>query len=226
MDKFISALPTGAKEKNVRDNEKAAVRDMLDKGIIYPSFKHGEQVYKLCNNVNVTKVNKKYEFEVVPNRYIAVVFDYDDIFECTSNDKQPPEIYCLTYALNPEEDTVRYFNLGDKVRVKVIARGCDIGNEGLSVRLPRSEEDFYQLEKEPCITTGLAKGAKPKNTANLKFEEPISGCFVEGRKALIVNGKVYYSFRNIDAVSKVYCLEEKNNYFVLNEKCEKKIIGR
>ena len=226
MDKFISSMPNGAKEKNITDNEKAAVRDMLDRGIIYPSFKHGEQIYKLCNNVKVKKVNKTYEFEVVPNRYIAVVFDYDEIFECVSKDKRAPEIYCLTYALNPEEDVIRYFNLGDKVRVKVIARGSDIGNEGLSVRLPRSEEDFYVLEKTPCITTGLAEGAKPKNTANLKFEEPISGYFVEGRKALIVNGKIYYSFRDIDAVSKVYSLEIKNNNYVLNEKCEKKIIGR
>lgn len=226
MEKFITSLVSGAKEKNVRDNERAAVRDMLEKGIIYPTFKHGEQVYKLCNNVNVTKVNKKYEFEVVPNRYIGVIFEYDDIFECSSKDKKVPEIYCLTYALNPEEDVVRYFNLGDKVRVKVIARGSDIANEGLLVRLPRSEEDFYKLEKEPCITTGLADGAKPKNTANLKFEEHINGHFVEGRKALIVNDRVYYSFRDIDAVSKVYCLDEKNNRYVLAEKCEKKIIGR
>ena len=226
MERFISALENGAKEKNVRDNERAAVRAMLEKGIIYPTFKHGEQVYKLCNNVKMSKVNKKHEFEVVPNRYIAVVFDYDEIFECTSKDKKAPEIYCLTYALNPEEEMVRYFNLGDKVRVKVIARGSDIGNEGLAVRLPRSEEDFYKLEKAPCITTGLAEGAKPKNTANLKFEEPINGVFVEGRKALIVNNKIYYNFRDIDAVSKVYCLEEKNNVYILNDKCEKKIIGR
>lgn len=226
MDKFISSLPNGAKEKNIRDNEKMAVRDMLERGIIYPSFKHGEPIYKLCNNVKVSKVNKTYEFEVVPNRYIAVVFDYDEIFECVSKDKSAPEIYCLTYALNPEEDVIRCFNLGDKVRVKVMARGCDIGNEGLSVRLPRSEEDFYVLEKIPCITTGLAEGAKPKNTANLKFEEPISGYFVEGRKALIVNGKIYYSFRDIDAVSRVYSLELKNNNYILSEKCEKKIIGK
>lgn len=227
MDKFISALANGAKEKNVRDNERAAVRDMLERGIIYPTFKHGEQVYKLCSNVNVNKVNKKYEFEVVPNRYIAVVFDYDDIFECSSRDKRAPDIYCLTYALNPEEEIVKYFNLGDKVRVKVIARGSDIGNEGLSVRLPRSEEDFYKLEKSPCITTGLAEGAKSKNTANLTFDEPINGYFVEGRKALIVNNKIYYNFRDIDAVSKVYCLElNNNNKYVLNEKCVKKIIGR
>ena len=226
MDRFISALPNGAKEKNVRDNERVAVKEMLERGIIYPSFKHGEQIYKLCNNVKVSKVNKKYEFEVVPNRYMGIVFDYDDIFECVSKDKTAPEIYCLTYALNPEEDMVKYFNLGDKVRVKVIARGSDIGNEGLSVRLPRSEEDFYQLEKIPCITTGLANGAKPKNTANLMFEEPISGYFVEGRKALIVNDKIYYNFRGIDAVSKVYCLEEKNNNYVIVEKCERKIIGR
>jgi len=226
MDKFISSLPNGSKEKNIRDNERTAVREMLEKGIIYPTFKHGEQIYKLCNNVNVIKVNKKYEFEVIPNRYIAVVFDYNDIFECVSKDKVAPEIYCLTYDLNPEEETVRYFNLGDKVRVKVIARGNDLGNEGLSVRLPRSEEDFYKLEKTPCITTGLAKGAKPKNTANLKFEEPISGCFVEGRKALVIGDRIYYDFRDVDAVSKVYCLEFRNNNYVLNEKCEKKIIGR
>lgn len=226
MEKFISSLENGAKEKNIRDNERTAVRDMLDKGIIYPTFKHGEQIYKLCNNVKLSKVNKKYEFEVVPNRYIAVVFDYNDIFECVSKDKKAPDIYCLTYALNPEEDSVRYFNLGDKVRVKVIARGSDIGNEGLMVKLPRSEEEFYSLEKSPCITTGLAEGAKPKNTANLKFEEPINGCFVEGRKALIVNNKIYYNFRDIDAVSKVYSLDLKNDNYILNEKCEKKIIGR
>ena len=108
MEKFISSLSTGAKAKNVRDNEKSAVKEMLDKGIIYPSFKNGEMAYKLCNNVKVSKVNKCYEFEVVPNSYICVVFDYNDVFECTSKDKKIPEIYCLTHALNPEEEVVRY----------------------------------------------------------------------------------------------------------------------
>lgn len=226
MHQLVKCLPNGAREKNVRDNEIEAVNELLKAGIIYRLYRNGEAIYKLSNNVKLSKMKNSYEFEVVPNRYIGVVFDKEDVFQCVSKDKNEPEIYCLTYALNPEEETVKYFNLGDYIRVKVLARGYDIGNEGLSVRLPRSEEAFYELEKTPCITTGLANGAKPKNTANLDFNETISGCFVEGRKALVVNGKVYYSFKDIDAVCKVYSLEMKNGKCVLAEKCDKKLIRR
>ena len=142
---------------------------------------------------------------------MGVVFDYDDVFECVSDAKKAPEFYCLTYKLNPTEEDVKSFHLGEEVRVKVLARGYDIGNEGLSVKLPRSEENYFSMEKAPYITIGLAEGAKSKHTSSLKFDEPISGVFVEGRKALIVKGKVYYNVKDIDVVSDIYALDSKTN---------------
>lgn len=198
----------GVKEKYLRDDEMVVVSQLLDLGIVYKRFIKGNVVYKLSNNAKAYKVKGGFNFEIVPNRHMGVVFDYDDVFECVSDDKESPEFYCLTYKLNPTEEDVKAFELGEDVRVKVLARGYDIGNEGLSIKLPRSEEQYFEMEKTPYITIGLANGAKSKNTGSLCFDEPISGKFIEGRKALIVKGKIYYSVKDIDVVSEVYNLED------------------
>ena len=212
----------GVKEKFLREDEVLVVNQLLSLGIIYKSYKNGHVVYKLSNNAKAYKTKEGFNFEIVPNRHMGVVFDYDEVFECVSDDKTAPDIYCLTYQLNPTEDDVRNFDLGDTVRVKVLARGYDIGNEGLSVKLPRSEEDYFAMEKAPCITIGLANGAKAKNTSSLEFNEGISGVFIEGRKALIVKGKVYYSIKDIDVVSEVYSLEDGKTE--VKKQSEKKLV--
>jgi len=212
----------GVREKFLREDEAVVVNQLLNLGIVYKFFKNGDLAYKLCNNAKAYSTKEGYNFEIVPNRHMGLVFDYTDVFECVSDDKMAPEFYCLTYKLNPTEEDVKKFDLGETVRVKILARGYDIGNEGLSVKLPRSEEDLFSMEKAPFITIGLANGAKSKNTSLLDFNEPISGVFVEGRKALIVKGKVYYDVKDIDVVSEVYCLKDGTNR--LEKKSEQKIV--
>lgn len=208
----------GVKEKYLRDDEMVVISQLLDLGIVYKRFVSGHVVYKLSNNAKAYKTKEGFGFEVVPNRHMGVIFDYDEVFECVSEDKFSPEFYCLTYKLNPSEEDVKNFDLGESVRVKVLARGYDIGNEGLLVKLPRSEENYFAMEKDPYITIGLANGAKSKNTSSLHFDEPISGKFVEGKKALIVKGKLYFNVKDIDVVSEVYHLEDgKNEVKKVNE---------
>lgn len=198
----------GVKEKYLRDGEMIVINQLLDLGIVYKRFIKGNAVYKLSNNAKAYKVKGGFNFELTPNRHMGVVLDYDDVFECISDDKIAPEFYCLTYKLNPTEEDVKFFHLGDSVRAKIIARGYDIGNEGLAVKLPRSEEQYFEMERAPYITVGLANGAKSKNTGSLNFDIPVNGVFVEGRKALIIKGKPYYSIKDIDVVSEVYNLED------------------
>ena len=209
MHQLIKNLKNnGVKEKYLRDDESIVVNQLLNLGIVYKRFVSGNIVYKLSNNAKVYKTKEGFNFELVPNRHMGVIFDYDDIFECVSEDKNSPDFYCLTYKLNPSEEDVRNFELGESVRVKVLARGYDIGNEGLSVKLPRSEEEYFAMEKAPYVTIGLANGAKSKNTGSLNFDDPISGKFIEGRKALIVKGKIYFNVKDIDVVSEVYKLDD------------------
>ena len=198
----------GVKEKYLRSDESVVIDQLLRLGIVYKSYKNGLVIYRLSNNAKIYKTKEGFNFEIVPNRRIGVVFDYNDVFECVSEDKFAPEIYCLTYKLNPTEEDVKNFELGDSVRVKIVARGYDIGNEGLAVRLPRSEEDYFEMERAPYITIGLANGAKSKNTGSLNFDIPVSGTFVEGRKALIIQDKIYYDVRDIDVVSDIYSLDD------------------
>lgn len=224
MVELIKRLKHGVVDGSLGDEEADVVEQLQKVGLVYVSDRNGKKFYKLSGNVNVEKTSKGFLFELVPNSYMGVVFDYCDLFECVSKDKNAPGFYCLTYKLNPSEKDIRDFVLGDNVRVKVLARGYDIANEGLSVRLPRSEENYFAMEKNPCITIGLANGAKGKNTSSLDFDEPISGCFIEGRKALIINGKAYYSIKDVDVVSSIYSLEEKYGQYVVKKQSEKKII--
>ena len=198
----------GVKEKYLRDNEMIVISQLLDLGIVYKRFISGNVVYKLSNNAKVYKTKEGFGFEIVPNRHMGVIFDYDEVFECVSKDKFSPEFYCLTYKLNPSEEDIKNFDLGEYVRVKVLARGYDVGNEGLLVKLPRSEENYFAMDKAPYVTIGLANGAKSKNTGSLKFDEAVNGKFIEGRKALIVKGKLYFNFKDIDVVSDVYHLDD------------------
>ena len=198
----------GVKEKFLRDDESIVISQLLRLGIVFKSYKNGLVIYRLSNNAKIYKTKEGFNFEIEPNRRIGVVFDYDDVFGCVSEDKFSPDIYCLTYKLNPTEEDVRAFHLGDSVRVKVVARGYDIGNEGLAVKLPRSEEDYFEMERAPYITVGLANGAKSKNTGSLNFDIPVKGTFVEGRKALIIKDRIYYSIKDIDVESDVYSLED------------------
>lgn len=198
----------GVKEKYLRDDEMIVINQLLKLGIVYKTYRNGYSMYKLSNNVKTYKVKGGFNFEVSPNRHMGVVFDYDEVFDCVSKGKNEPEFYCLTYTLNPSEEEVKDFHLGEEVRVKVLARGYDMSNEGLSIKLPRSEEKYFKMEKDPCITIGLANGAKAKNTSSLTFDEKISGTFIDGRKGLIINGKVYYNVKDIDVVSEVYNLED------------------
>ena len=215
MNQLIKNLKNnGVREKYLREDESLVISQLLKLGIVFKFYKSGDIAYKFSNNVNISKSNNGYSFEVVPNRHMGVVFDYEDVFECVSEDKQAPDFYCLTYKLNPTEEDVKKFHLGEDVRVKILARGYDIGNEGLSVKLPRREELYFSMEKAPYITIGLAEGAKSKHTASLKFDEPVNGVFIEGRKALIVKGKIYYNINDIDVVSDIFILD--------NEKCEVK----
>ena len=46
--------------------------------------------------------------------------------------------------------------------------------------------------------------------------------FIEGRKALIVKGKVYYSIKDIDVVSEVYSLEDGKTE--VKKQSEKKLV--
>lgn len=212
----------GVKEKYLRDDESIVVSQLLSLGIVYRVHRNGNVVYRLSNNAKAYKTKEGFNFEITPNRHMGVVFDYDEVFDCVSNDKEAPAFYCLTYKLNPSEDDVKSFELGESVRVKVVARGYDVGNEGLLVKLPRSEEEHFAMEKAPYITIGLANGAKSKNTSSLNFDEAISGKFVEGRKALIINGRVYYSVKDIDVVSEVYSLEDGKTE--VKKKMENKLI--
>lgn len=214
----------GVKEKYLREDEMIVIGQLLNLGIVYKRFISGNVVYKLSNNAKAYKTKEGFSFEITPNRHMGVVFGYDDVFACVSEDKQAPDFYCLTYKLNPSEDDVKNFELGEYVRVKVLARGYDIGNEGLSVKLPRSEEQYFAMEKAPYITIGLANGAKSKNTSLLDFNESISGKFIEGRKALIVKGKIYYSVKDIDVASDVYALKEGQTK--IEKISEKKLITR
>ena len=225
MNQLIKNLKeNGAREQFLKEEEVGVVNQLFNLGLIFKFYKNKSIAYKFSNNVKVYKTKEGYNFELEPNRHMGVVFDYDDVFECVSDDKRAPDFYCLTYKLNPTEEDVKDFKLGDPVRVKVVARGYDIGNEGLLVKLPRSEENYFAMEKAPYITTGLANGAKSKNTSSLDFNEQISGTFVEGRKALIVKGKVYYNIKDIDVVSEIYSL--KNGEDTIKRQSEKKLISR
>ena len=224
MKELIKSLKNGISEYGLDYEELDVVNQLQKEGLVYIVNRNGKKIYKLSSNVRVEKRENSFLFELVPNSYMGVVFDYCDLFECKSKDKNPPKVYCLTYKLNPTEDEIRTFILGDNVRVKVLSRGYDIGNEGLLVKLPRSEENYFEMEKSPCITIGLANGAKGKNTSSLNFDEPINGCFIEGRKALIINGKPYYSIKDIDVVSSIYSLEEKFGQYVVKKQSEKKMI--
>ena len=214
----------GVQEKYLREDENVVVNQLLNLGIIFKFYKNGNVAYKLSNNVIVSKMKEGYNFEVIPNRHMGVVFEYDDVFQCVSEGKNAPPFYCLTYKLNPGEEDIENFQLGETVRVKVLARGYDVGNEGLSVKLPRSEDGHFAMERNPYVTIGLANGAKSKNTGSLNFEESISGKFIEGRKALIVKGKIYYNIRDIDVVREVYFLENGKNE--LKKQSDKKLISR
>jgi hypothetical protein len=223
---MVKNLKNGVEASTVDYEEEDVLLQLIKEGLVYKTVRNGKTLYRLSNNVKVSRTNEGFTFEMVPNRHLGVIFDYCDLFDCVSEGKEAPEIYCLTYQLNPNEDDIKNFNLGDEVRVKVLARGYDLGNEGLSLRLPRSEEDFFAMEKDPFLTLGLAQGAKSRNTALLEFDEPISGQFITGRKSVVINGKPYFDLKDIDAVKSVYTLQEKYGQYVVKKTEEKSIITK
>ena len=224
MLQMIRGLKNGVSEKSLDYEEEYVIRQLYKLGIVYRSNRGFKALYKLSDNVTIKEAKNGVYFEKTPNRHMGIVFDYHDIFECVSDNKEAPQVYCLTYKLNPEEEDIRNFNLGEKVRVKVLARGYSNDNEGLLVRLPRSEEEYYDRKKDPSITIGLAEGAKSKNTCLLDFDEPVSGEFIEGKKALICNGRVYYDIKNIDVVSEIYLLDEKYGEYAVTKQSEIKFV--
>ena len=69
----------GVKEKFLREDEIIVVNQLLNLGIVYKSYKSGHVVYKLSNNAKAYKTKEGFNFEIVPNRHMGVVFEYDDV---------------------------------------------------------------------------------------------------------------------------------------------------
>lgn len=224
MYKLFRRLKQGI-DYNLLTDEEKIVFDMLKSERIVLSVRlKGRKIYKLSDNVNMRYTKEDVIFEVFPNRVIGAFFDYDDMFECKSEGKDEPKVYFLGYAINPDKDVVESFDIGNIVKVKVVARGYNAGNEGLLVRLPNRELDFFSLPGKPCITIGTAGKAKFKDTGMIDFDEEIDNSkFLEGRKGIILGGKVYFNIKDIKETSSVYYLNYNNDKFSLKKIEEKKL---
>ncbi len=226
MFRIMRQLKKGIDFDNLSDKEKELFNKLKEIGVLFNSKYKGKNIYKLSNNAQLKYRDNEATFEVFPNRSIGIFFDYDEIFDCVSEGKLKPIGYFMAYALNPEKDIVENFDLGNLVKVKAIARGYDVSNEGILVRLPNREQEFFKLETQPCITIGLAVNAKAKNTGLLEFDEEISNKFLEGRKGLIVEGKVYFDIKDVKEKSTLYSLKYVDNKYILNKVEDRKLYNR
>ena len=212
MYKVIRGLRNGINYDLLDNEEKKLINQLREAKIVYNTRYKAKNIYKYADNVTFTYDKERATFEVFPARVIGVFFEYDELFECKSDDKQVPKVYFLGYAINPDKDIVENFNLGNTVKVKVLARGYNASNEGLLVRLPSSEEEYFNIEGQPCITIGTAGKGKFKDTGKLNFDEEIeNGKFLVGRKGIILGGEVYYNIKDVNAMSSVYCLDYKKS---------------
>lgn len=217
MKSLIEKLSRGVSLQELDVDQITLMNDLVKKGIVIEISKKGNTSYKLNNNVKISQNGKNYKFEVLPNRFLGVFFEgYDPIFDCRSDNKEEPSSYCVVYALNPDEAQVKDFCIGNEVKLKVLARGYDTNNEGLLVRLPASEEEFFKVKGQPCVTIGLAPGAIVKNTGNISFNERVSdNYFLTGTKGLWVEGRdkgrVYTRVKDIDVTPKTYSLTKESN---------------
>lgn len=224
--RFVANLKNGVKMESLSDEEIAILEEMKEKGIVCLTSKSGKRIYRLSNNVSIRRTKEIIDFDVRPNSFMGLFFDYEDVFENVSDDKNAPRFYCVNYELNPNSKSINDFGLGNSVRVRVEARGFDFNNEGLLVRLPASEDDYYKMETKPYITTGLKEGAKSKNTSKLQFNDEDCRCFVTGRKGYFVNNKIYYNIRDVKESVVTYELKIDDNEFSLKEIGTKKINNR
>lgn len=227
MFRLLRQLKNGVDYDKLVDREKDLFNKLTEIGVVFNSHYKGKNVYKLSNTAKMNYRDNHATFEIFPNRAIGVFFEYDDVFECVSENKEKPKAYFMAYALNPEKNIVENFDIGNNVRVKVIARGYNYSNEGLLVRLPNRENDFFGLDTPPCITIGLSPNAKSKDTGKLSFDEEIkNGKFIEGRKGIIINGKVYFNIKEIKENSVLYDLNFENNEYKLKKLEDKKLYNR
>ena len=225
MLNIIRNLKKGVNYDALDDDEKAVINELRINKIVFNSRYKAKNIYKLCDNVNMVYDKNQVTFEVFPRRLVGLFFDYDELFECKSEGKEVPQVYFLGYCQDPSNDMVENLSLGNTVKVKAIARGYDMNNEGILVRLPDSELEYFKLEGRPCITIGTAGKGKFRDTGKLIFDEEISGNkFLIGKKGLILNGEVYYNINDIKATSNVYEMNFKDN--VLKKKQENKLYRR
>ena len=223
---FVANLKRGVKVDSLNNEDIEILEKMKELGIVVMASHSGKRIYRLSNNVKIRRTKDVIDFDVRPNSFMGVFFDYDDVFENVSDNKNDPRFYCVNYELNPMSEDVNNFGLGNEVRVRVIARGFDFANEGLLVKLPASEENFYKMETAPYITTGLAEGAKSKNTSRLQFNEEVNKRFIVGRKGYFVNNKIYYNIREVKESIETYELKVKNDEYLLEKVSSKKINNR
>lgn len=227
MYRFLRRLKNGVDYDLLDDKTKKLLEQLKEYRIVVTSRHKGKKIYKLSDNVDMKYRDNDAEFEVFPNRVIGVFFDYDEIFECKSGGKNTPIVYFLGYEINPSKENVEYFNLGGTVKVKILSRGYNNSNEGLLVNLPNSEQDYFNLPGKPCITIGTAGKGKFMDTGMLDFDEELANKkFIEGRKGIILNGKVYYNINDIKETSNVYELKYRNDEYIFNKKEEKKLYRR
>lgn len=216
MEKLVNKLKRGLAYDDVPLHQLILVEILKNKGVLYETKKKGQDVFRFCNNVNISADGDKFIFEVFPNKYMGIFFDYEDLFECESSSKYAPDTYCVTYALNPSQEKIENYGLGNTVKVKVLARGYNNSNEGLLIRLPNRELEFYDLDNDPCMTIGLAYGAKAKNTALIDFDKELNGTFIEGRKGLCIDDMIYFDVKAIENKSNYYemGINENGKYYV------------
>lgn len=223
---FVANLKRGVKIDSLSNEDKEILEKMKELGIVVMASYSGKRIYRLSNNVKIRRTKEVIDFDVRPNSFMGVFFDYDDVFEIISDNKNEPRFYCVNYELNPMSEDVNNFGLGNEVRVRVLAKGFDFNNEGLLIKLPASEENFYKMETNPYITTGIADGGKSKNTSKLQFNEEVNKKFVIGKKGYFVNNKIYYNIRDVKESVETYELKVKNDEYLLEKVNSKKINNR
>lgn len=83
----------------------------------------------------------------------------------------------VTFVFKPDtaiQEIVKK-HVGETLIFKVVGYGCDKKNEGLLVELVKPVnaeiQTLFNNIQVPHITLSIAKGAKPKDTASLVFEE-------------------------------------------------------
>lgn len=226
MIKFVNKLREGILEFKLNEEQLNVAKEMVEAGIARETKINGRRAYRLNTGVYFTREDDRIVFDVAPNRYIGLFFEYNDLFKCISPNKNMPKYFSFAYELNPKKEEVNEFGLGNKIKVKVLARGYNYSNEGLLLKIPASEESFYKMDTCTCLTIGLAEGAKSKYTSSLTFDEEIKNCFIEGRKGLMMDDKVYFNIKDVKVNSKFFSLEKNNDEYHIKKLEERKFTGR